>query len=130
MPSGARPSDGGPHLGAKDIRRAAWGQAAVKPALTPIDKAKAIDLVVGAGRLDQPLPATAFPTPDPREGGMKRKLDLILEIEIGAWQEGQQFFQVWRYFLQEIGINKFGYGWGRRRAGPGQDHLHPQAFPT
>jgi hypothetical protein len=61
---------------------------------------------------------------------MKRKLDLILEIEIGAWQERQKFFQVGRYFLQEIGIHKSGNGWRRRRASPGQAHLHPEAFPT
>jgi hypothetical protein len=60
---------------------------------------------------------------------MKRILDLILEIEIGAWQEGQQFCHVWWHVLQEIGIDKLGNGWRRRRASPGQDHLHPQAFP-
>jgi hypothetical protein len=128
--TGARPGDSGPHLSAKDIRRAPWGQAAVKPALTPIDEAEAIDLVVGARGLDQPLPATAFPAPDPRKSGMKRKLDLILEIEIGVWQEGPQFFHVWRDFLQEIGLDKGGNGWRGWRASPGQDHLHPEAFPT
>jgi hypothetical protein len=61
---------------------------------------------------------------------MKRKLDLSLEIEIGAWQERQQFFQVGRDFLQEIGIDKSGNGWRRRCASPGQDHLHPEACPT
>ena len=129
-PTGARPGDSGPHLSAKDIRRATWGQAAVKPALTPIDEAEAIDLVVGARGLDQPLPATAFPAPDPCKSGMKRKLDLILEIEIGVWQEGPQFFHIWRYFLQEIGLDKGGNGWRGWRASPGQDHLHPEAFPT
>jgi hypothetical protein len=90
-PAGARPGDGGPDLGAKDISRTSWGQTAVKPALTPIDEAEAIDLVVGARGLDQPLPATAFPAPDSRERGMERKLDFILEIEIGLRQEGPQF---------------------------------------
>lgn len=129
-PAGTRPGDSGPDLGAKDIRRTAWGQTAVKPALTPIDEAEAIDLVVGAGGLDQPLPATAFPAPDPRERGMERKPDFILEIEIGVRQEGPQFFQVGRHVLQEIGLDKSGNGWRRRRAGPSQDHLHPEAFPT
>ena len=128
--AGTRPGDGRPHLGTKDIGGASWGQAAVKPARTPIDEAEAINLVVCAGSLDQPLPATAFPAPDPREGGMKRILDLILEIEIGAWQEGQQVCHVWRHVLQEIGIDKRGNGWRRRRASSGQDSLHPQAFPT
>ena len=49
---------------------------------------------------------------------MKRKLDRILEIKIGVRQEGPQGFQVWRHFLQEIGIDKSGNGWRRRRAGP------------
>jgi hypothetical protein len=61
---------------------------------------------------------------------MKRQLDLILEIEIGAWQEQQKFCQVGRYFLQEIGIYKSGNGWRGWRTSPGQDHLHPEAFPT
>ena len=128
--AGARPGDGRPHLGTKDIGGASWGQAAVKPARTPIDEAEAVDLIVGAGSLDQPLSAPAFPAPDSREGRMKRKLNLILEIKIGARQERQQFFQVWRYFRQEIGIDESGNGWRRRRTGPGQDYLHPQTFPT
>lgn len=128
--SGTRPGNGSPPLGTKDICCTSWGQAAVKLALTPIDEAEAIDLGVGAGGLDQPLPAPTFPAPHPREGRMKRKLNLILEREIGAWQESQQFFQVWRYFLQEISIHKSGNGGRRRRAGPGQDSLHPQTFPT
>src|SRR5262249_44705513 len=129
-PAGARAGDGHPDLGAKDIRRAAWGQAAVKPALTPIDEAKTIDLVVGSRGLDQPLAATPFPAPDPREGGMKRKLELLLERDISLRQEGPQGFQIWRHFLQEIDIDKRGNGWRRRRAGPSQDYLHPEAFPT
>src|ERR671932_216816 len=87
--SGTRPGNGGPPLGTKDIRCASGGQAAIKPALTPIAEAEAIALVVGTGGLDQPLPAPTFPAPNPREGRMKRKLNLILEIEIGAWQERQ-----------------------------------------
>jgi hypothetical protein len=76
-------------LGTKDIGGAACGQAAIKPALTPVDEATAIDLVVGAGRLDQALPAPAFATPDAGEGGMERQLDLVLEIDIGVRQKAQ-----------------------------------------
>jgi hypothetical protein len=61
---------------------------------------------------------------------MKRKLDLILEIDIGARQERPQCFHVWRYVLQEIGLDKGGNGWRGWRTSPGQDHLHPEAFPT
>jgi hypothetical protein len=129
-PAGARPGDSGPPLGAQDSRRATWGQAAVKPALTPSDEAEAIDLVVGARGLDQLLPATALPAPDPRKRGLKRQLDLILELEIGVWQEGPPCFHVWRYCLQEIGLDKGGNGWRGWRASPGHDHLHPEACPT
>ena len=61
---------------------------------------------------------------------MKRKLDRILEIKIGVRQEGPQGFQVWRHFLQEIGVQQGSHGWRGRRTRPSQDHLHPQAFPT
>ena len=129
-PAVARSRDRGPDLGPQDIRCTSWGQTAVKPALTPIDEAAAIDLGIGAGCLDQPLPAPAFPAPDSRESGMERTLDFILEIEIGVRQEGPQVVQVWWHVLQAIGIDKRGNGWRRRRAGPSQDHLHPEAFPT
>ena len=85
---------------------------------------------MGAGGRNQPLPTTAWPAPDPCERGLKRKLDLILERDIGVRQAGQQFFQVWRHVLSEIGRDKSGNGWRRRRAGPGPEHRHPQAFPT
>ena len=129
-PAGARPGDSRPHLSAKDIRRATWGQAAAKPALTPIDEAKTIELVVGARGLDQPLPATTFPTPDPRKSRMKRNLDLILEIDLGVRQERLQCFHVWRYVLQEIGLDQGGNGGRGWRTSPGPEHLHPEAFPT
>ena len=61
---------------------------------------------------------------------MKRKLNLILEIEIGAWQERQQFFQVWRHFMEQVRLYESSHGWRGWRASPSQDHLHPQAFPT
>src|SRR5687768_17350354 len=74
---GTRPSHGSPYLGAKDIRRAAGGQATVKPARAPVDKPKAIHLVVGSRGLDPALPAPAFPAPHAGEGGMEGKLDLV-----------------------------------------------------
>ena|SRR5215831_7865433 len=129
-PSGSRPRDGSADLGAKNISGPAWSQAAVKPALTPIDEAEAINFVVGPGRLDEALPASAFTTPDAGQGRMERELDLILEIEIGAWQEAQQFFKVWWHFSEEVGLDQRGHGWRGWRASPGQHHLHPQAFPT
>src|SRR5262245_37112349 len=71
-----RPSDSGPDLGAKDIGSAAWGQAAFKPAVTPVDEPKAIDLVMGSRGFYPALSAAAFATPLPSQGRMKRQLDL------------------------------------------------------
>jgi hypothetical protein len=129
-PSGPRPGDGGPDLGAKNISGASWSQSAVKPALTPINEAETIDLVVGPGRLDQALPPSAFATPDAGQGRMERKLDFILQIEISLGQEGEQFFQVWRHFMEQVRLYESSHGWRGWRANPGQHHLHPQAFPT
>jgi hypothetical protein len=129
-PSGARPGDSSPHLGAEDIGGAAWGQPTLKPAVTPVDEPEAIDFVVGPRRFNQALAAPAFAAPDAGQGGMERQLDLILQVDIGPGQEGQQCGQIGWHVFQQIGLDKVGDGWRRRRAGPGQDHLHPQAFPT
>ena len=51
-PAGARPGDSSSHLGAEDIGSAAWGQPALKPAVTPVNEPEAIDLVVGPRRFD------------------------------------------------------------------------------
>jgi hypothetical protein len=127
---GARPGDSGPYLGTKNVGRPAWGQSAIEPARAPVDEPKAIDLLIGPGRLDEALAASAFATPDPGEGGMKRQLDLILERDVSVRQEAQQLVHVGRHVLQKIGITQGSHGWRGRRAGPGEDHLHPQAFPT
>jgi hypothetical protein len=86
-PVGARPRGGGPDLGAKDIGRTSWGQTSVKPALTPVHEPEAIDFIVGAKGLHQPLAATPLATPHAREGRMECELDLILDIEVCAGQE-------------------------------------------
>jgi hypothetical protein len=125
-----RPSDSGPDLGAQDLGRAAWGQAACKPAVAPVDEPKAIDYGSGSGRLDQALSAAAFATPDPGQGRMKRQLDLVLEIDIGVRQERQQLGNIGRHCSEPTGLAKRHDGWREWRASPGQDHLHPEAFPT
>jgi hypothetical protein len=61
---------------------------------------------------------------------MERKLDLILEIEIRTWQEGPQFFDIWRHGIKQVRLYERGDGWRGRRARPSQDDLHPEAFPT
>jgi hypothetical protein len=45
-------------------------------------------------------------------------------------QKAQQLVNIGWHVLQEISVHKGGHGWRGWRAGPGQDHLHPQAFPT
>jgi hypothetical protein len=61
---------------------------------------------------------------------MERELDLILEIESRTGQKGQQIVEGWRHFNEEVRLNERGDGWRGGRASPGQEHLHPQAFPT
>jgi len=109
-PSGGRPGDRGPHLGAKDIRGAVWSQAAVQPALAPVTEPEAIDCVVGPWGFDQTLPAAAFATPDAREGGMQRQMDCILERNIGMWPEVQESCKVWRHVLKQSGLDTRGHG--------------------
>ena len=129
-PACTRPDNGSPYLGAKDVRGAARGQATVKPALAPVDEPKAVDFVVGARGLDQALPAPALPTPHASEGGMERKLDLVLEIDIRPWEEAQQFCQIGWHFIEQVRLDQSSHGWRGWRASPSQDDLHPQAFPT
>ena len=129
-PTGSRPSDGSADLGAKDIRCAPWSQATIKPAFTPIDEAEAIDFIVGPGRLDEALPASAFATPEAGEGRMERERDLIVQIEISPGQEVKQGLHIWRHFSEQVRLDEGSHGWRGGRASPGQYHLHPQAFPT
>jgi hypothetical protein len=86
---GARTGDSRPHLGTKDLRRAAGGEASVKPPVAPVDEPEAIDFVVGTGRFDQALSPSAFATLEAGQGGMERALDLVLEIDIGTREQGQ-----------------------------------------
>src|SRR6266702_5378284 len=44
------------------------GHRPVQVPVAPVDQPKAVLLVVGAGRLDQPLARPASPRPDPRQG--------------------------------------------------------------
>jgi hypothetical protein len=49
---------------------------------------------------------------------MERALDLILEIHIGTWEEGQQVLQVGRHFIKQVRLYERKDGWrGRRAAG-------------
>ena len=83
-PTSARPGDSGLYLGTEDLSGAAGGQPAFAPAVTPVNEPEAIDLVVGPRRFDQALATPTFATPHARQRGMKRELDLVLEIDIST----------------------------------------------
>jgi hypothetical protein len=117
-------------LGAKDVSCTAGGHPALKPAVTPVHEPEAIDFVVGSRSLYQALAPAAFATPDAGAGGMERKLDLILERELRTGQQVEQVVEVGRHFSEQVRLDKRSDGWRGRCASPGQDHLHPQAFPT
>ena len=105
-PATLRAGSGGAHLFAEHIGGAPWSNPAIEPAITPIYQTKAVDLAVVPRSLDQPLPTTLFEAPDPREGGMKGKLDLILSIEVGLWQQGQQSRKISGKLIPQIGLDK------------------------
>src|SRR5690349_3613604 len=72
------------HLFTKDIRSSSRGDPTIKPPIAPVQQPKARDLAVIAWRFHYPLPTTPFEAPDPRERGVKGKLHLILQVEIGS----------------------------------------------
>jgi hypothetical protein len=61
---------------------------------------------------------------------MEREPHLVLEIDVGAWQEVDQLWDIGRHFIEEISFDERSHGWRGWRASPGHDHLHPQTFPT
>ena len=126
----ARTLDRRPHLSTKDRRRAPGGDAPVKPAVAPVDEPEAIDLIVSARGFHQALSPSAFATPHPGQGRVERELDLILEIDIGVRQEVDQLVNIRRHCSEQVSLAQRRDGWRGGRASPGQDHLHPEAFPT
>src|SRR5262249_53596479 len=98
--SGTGPSDSGLYLDTKDSGRPSWGQAACKPAVTPVHEPKAIDFVVGPWSLYEALATATFATPHAGQGRMERHLDLILEIDIGMRQKAEQFCKIGRHFSE------------------------------
>jgi len=109
--AGARAGDRGAHLRAEDIGGTPRGQAALEPAVTPVDEPKAIELVIGARGLDQALAPAALAAPDAREGGMEGELDLVLKIDIGVRQQASQLVNVWRHFLDQVRLYERSHGW-------------------
>jgi hypothetical protein len=108
-------------LFAKDICRSPWGDPAIEPPITPINKTKAIHFAVISRSLDQALFSSPFAAPDARECWMKGKLHLILEIEIR---------QVGGKLIPQISLDEIMDGQRFGCCGTGQQNLYPQAFPT
>jgi hypothetical protein len=59
----------------------------VEPAVAPVNQPEAILLDIVARRLDQPLPAAALAAPDARERWVQRDFDLVLQVQVGPWQQ-------------------------------------------
>jgi hypothetical protein len=73
---------------------AAVGQGEVQVAVAPVDQPKAVLLGVGAGRLDPPLARAAAAGPDPGQGRVQGDLDLVLQVQVRAFQQPQQAGQI------------------------------------
>jgi len=78
-PTTFRTSHPGAHLLTKHIGGAPRRGSTIEPPISPVHQAEPIDLAVISRGLDQALPAPPFAAPDPREGRVPGKLDLILE---------------------------------------------------
>jgi hypothetical protein len=81
-------------LGAQRHRAAAVGQLEVQPTVAPVDQSEAVLLGVVAGRLDPALPSPAGTRPDPGQGRVQGDLDLVLEVQVGMFEQVQQPGQV------------------------------------
>lgn len=125
-----RACDGGAQLLTEEGGGALGADAPVEPALAPIDQAKAVDLPVGAGGLDQALAASPFAAPDARERRVQGDLHLVLEVEISIRKESEQVGHSGGELIPQIRLNEIAKGQRCGRCGARQQHLHPQAFPT
>jgi hypothetical protein len=123
--SGHRPCQ----LFGKRRGRSPGSQLVVEPALPPVDQAKAIDLAIVAGSFHSSLACASPPRPHSGQGRVQRQLHFILQVEVGLRQPGKQLGEIGRR-LVPMGVRHQrlqGGRLGRRR--PGQQSLHPQAFP-
>ena len=83
-----------PHLLAEDIRRPFRSDPAIKPPVSPVCQPKAVHLPIIAWGFDQPLATPTLEAPDAGERWVKGKLHLILEIQVGSGQQGEQARQI------------------------------------
>ena len=99
-------SHGCAHLFAEHIGCASKSEPAIEPAIAPIHQAKSIDLAVVSRGLDEALPTAPFPTPESGKGRVKGELDLILQIEVGSRQQGQQIGKVGGKLIPQISLDQ------------------------
>jgi hypothetical protein len=94
------------------LRPAAGGGQAVEEAVAPVQRAEAGHLGVLARGLDQPLAAPAPGRPHPGQRRVQGGLDLVLQVQVGPGERGQQARQVGRDVDQgrEVG-EQVGDGW-------------------
>ena len=86
------------------------GDPAIKPPIAPVHQSKAIHLAVITRRFYQPLSATPFQAPDPRKRGVKGKLHLILQVEIGSREQRQEVRHIGRQLTPQINFNQVSHG--------------------
>ncbi len=68
------------------ISRSSRSDPAIEPTIAPIYETKAIYFAVVSRSLDQALSPPSYTTPDAREGRVKGKLRLILQMKVSVWQ--------------------------------------------
>lgn len=70
------------------------GNPAIKPPISPVYQPKAVHLPIITRSFDQPLATPTLEAPDAGERRVKGKLHLILEIQVGSRQQGEQVWQI------------------------------------
>ena len=88
-----------------DISGSSRSDPAIKPPISPVDQPKAIDLAIIAWGFNQPLASPTLKAPDTREGRVKGKLHLILQIEVGSRQQREQVQQIGGQLTPQISFD-------------------------
>src|SRR5579875_4015931 len=102
----SRTSHSATYLLTENISSAPCGNAAIKPTITPVQQAKAIDFPIIPRCFNQALPTSSFPRPDARQGRMKSHLHLILKVEVSAWEQFEQISQVGGKLIPLVSLNQ------------------------
>jgi hypothetical protein len=85
-----------------DIGRATQGDAVGEPAVAPIKGSEADDFGTLTRSADQALPVVALARPAPGQGRMEADVDLVLDVEIGSWEECKQFCHIRGHSIPEL----------------------------